>query len=116
MKGYTTAGVFLCELFFVIAMRKDSMLERVYLMIANHLIKIVNHVLALYSGNLENFGNVQNEQFPRRHFYVPFGEFVHLHMYYYSFANSLLKHSAFQFFTPARKPPTTFYLESLLSR
>ena len=56
------------------------MLERVYLMIANHLIKIVNHVLALYSGNLENFGNVQNEQFPRRHFYVPFGEFVHLHI------------------------------------
>ena len=49
-------------------------------------------------------------------FYVPFGEFVHLHMHYYSFANSLLKHSAFQFFTPARKPPTTFYLESLLSR
>ena len=56
------------------------MLERVYLMIANHLIKIVNHVLALYSGNLENFGNVKNEQFPRRHFYVPFGEFVHLHI------------------------------------
>ena len=80
MKGYTTAGVFLCELFFVIAMRKGSMLERVYLMIANHLIKIVNHVLTLYSGNLENFGNVQNEQFPRRHFYVPFGEFVHLHI------------------------------------
>jgi hypothetical protein len=26
------------------------------------------------------FGNVQNEQFPRRHFYVPFGEFVHLHI------------------------------------
>ena len=26
------------------------------------------------------YGNVQNEQFPRRHFYVPFGEFVHLHM------------------------------------
>jgi len=25
------------------------------------------------------YGNVQNEQFPRRHFYVPFGEFVHLH-------------------------------------
>ena len=80
MKGYTTAGVFLCELFFVIAMRKGSMLEREYLMIANHLIKIVNHVLALYSGNLENFGNVQNEQFSRRHFYVPFGEFVHLYI------------------------------------
>ena len=58
----------------------------------------------------KTYGNVQNEQFPRRHFYVPFGEFVHLHMHYYSFANSLLKHSAFQFFTPARKPPTTFYL------
>ena len=49
-------------------------------MIANHLIKIVNHVLTLYSGNLENFGNVQNEQFSRRHFYVPFGEFVHLYI------------------------------------
>ena len=49
-------------------------------MIANHLIKIVNHVLALYSGNLENFGNVQNEQFSRRHLYVPFGEFVHLYI------------------------------------
>ena len=33
MKGYTTAGVFLCELFFVIAMRKDSMLERRHLMV-----------------------------------------------------------------------------------
>ena len=22
-------------------------------------------------------------EFPRRHFYVPFGEFVHLHMQYY---------------------------------
>ena len=28
-------------------------------------------------------GNVQNEQFPRRHFYVPFGEFVHLHMHFF---------------------------------
>ena len=27
------------------------------------------------------FGNVQNEQFQGRHFYVPFGEFVHLHIY-----------------------------------
>ena len=34
---------------------------------------------------------MQNEQFPRRHFYVPFGEFVHLHMQYCSFANSILK-------------------------
>ena len=33
MKGYTTAGVFLCELFFVIAMRKGSMLERCILAI-----------------------------------------------------------------------------------
>ena len=36
--------------------------------------------IILYSGNLENFGNVQNEQFSRRHLYVPFGEFVHLYI------------------------------------
>ena len=35
---------------------------------------------------------MQNEQFPRRHFYVPFGELVHLHMQYCSFVNSILKH------------------------
>lgn len=55
------------------------------------------------------YSNVQNEQFPRRHFYVPFGEFVHLHMQYYSFANTILKCAAFQFFTPARKPTVNFY-------
>ena len=57
------------------------------------------------------YSNVQNEQFPRRHFYVPFGEFVHLHMQYYSFANTILKCAAFQFFTPARKPTVNFYLK-----
>ena len=36
-----------------------------------------------------NHLRVQNEQFPRRHFYVPFGEFVHLHMQYCSFVNSI---------------------------
>ena len=41
---------------------------------------------------------------------MPFGEFVHLHMQYYSFASSILKHSAFSFFTPARKPPINSYL------
>ena len=55
------------------------------------------------------YSNVQNEQFPRRHFYVPFGEFVHLHMQYYSFANTILKCAAFQFFTPARKSTINFY-------
>ena len=30
-------------------------------------------------------------EFLRRHFYVPFWEFVHLHMQYCSFANSILK-------------------------
>jgi hypothetical protein len=55
------------------------------------------------------YGNVQNEQFPRRHFYVPFGEFVHLHMQYYLFANSILKHPACQFFTSARKPTVNLY-------
>jgi len=56
------------------------------------------------------YSNVQNEQFPRRHFYVPFGEFVHLHMQYYSFSNTILKCAAFQFFTPAGKPTVNFYL------
>ena len=59
---------------------------------------------------------MQNEQFPRRHFYVPFGEFVHLHMQYCSFANSILKHSAFQFFTPAGKPTVNFNLDVLKKR
>ena len=40
---------------------------------------------------------------------MPFGEFVHLHMQYYSFANSILKHPAFQFFTSARKPTVNLY-------
>ena len=34
---------------------------------------------------------------------------VHLHMQYYSFANTILKCAAFQFFTPARKPTVNFY-------
>ncbi|MCF7631183.1 hypothetical protein L3K75_14400, partial [[Ruminococcus] lactaris] len=34
-------------------------------------------------GRSKTYSNVQNEQFQRRHFYVPFGEFVHLHMQYY---------------------------------
>ena len=42
---------------------------------------------------------------------MPFGEFVHLHMQYYSFANSILKCAAFQFFTPARKSTINFYLK-----
>ena len=62
------------------------------------------------------YSNVQNEQFPRRHFYVPFGEFVHLHMQYYSFANTILKCAAFQFFTPARKPTVNFYLDVFKKR
>jgi len=45
----------------------------------------------------------------RRHFYVPFGEFVHLHMQYCSFVNSILKHLTFPFLTPARKPTVNFY-------
>ena len=60
-------------------------------------------------GRSKTYSNVQNEQFPRRHFYVPFGEFVHLHMQYYSFANTILKCAAFQFFTPAGKPTVIFY-------
>ena len=48
-------------------------------------------------------------EFPRRHFYVPFWEFVHLHMQYYFFANTILKCAAFQFFTPAGKPTVNFY-------
>ena len=59
---------------------------------------------------------MQNEQFPRRHFYVPFGEFVHLHMQYYSFANTILKCAAFQFFTPARKSTINFYLDVFKKR
>ena len=34
---------------------------------------------------------------------------VHLHMQYYSFANTILKCAAFQFFTPAGKPTVNFY-------
>ncbi len=67
-------------------------------------------------GYSRKYSNVQNEQFPRRHFYVPFGEFVHLHMQYCSFANSILKHSAFQFFTPAGKPTVNFNLDVLKKR
>ena len=37
---------------------------------------------------------------------------VHLHMQYYSFANTILKCAAFQFFTPAKKPTVNFYLRS----
>ena len=62
------------------------------------------------------YSNVQNEQFPRRHFYVPFGEFVHLHMQYYSFANTILKCAAFPFFTPAGKPTVNFYLDVFKKR
>ena len=62
------------------------------------------------------YSNVQNEQFPRRHFYVPFGEFVHLHMQYYSFANTILKCAAFPFLTPARKPTVNFYLDVFKKR
>ena len=43
---------------------------------------------------------------------MPFGEFVHLHMQYYSFANTILKCAAFQFFTPARKSTINFYSAS----
>jgi len=43
----------------------------------------------------KTYGNVQNEQFQGRHFYVPFREFVHLHMQYCSFVNSILKHLTF---------------------
>lgn len=31
-------------------------------------------------GGFENFDNVQNKQFPSRHFYVSCGEFVYLHI------------------------------------
>ena len=62
------------------------------------------------------YSNVQNEQFPRRHFYVPFGEFVHLHMQYCSFVNSILKHLTFPFLTPARKPTVNFYLDVFKKR
>ena len=62
------------------------------------------------------YSNVQNEQFPRWHFYVPFGEFVHLHMQYYSFANTILKCAAFPFLTPARKPTVNFYLDVFKKR
>ena len=67
-------------------------------------------------GYSRKYSNVQNEQFPRRHFYVPFWEFVHLHMQYCSFANSILKHSAFQFFTPAGKPTVNFNLDVFKKR
>ena len=67
-------------------------------------------------GRSKTYSNVQNEQFPRRHFYVPFGEFVHLHMQYCSFANSILKCAAFQFFTPARKSTINFYLDVFKKR
>ena len=40
---------------------------------------------------------------------MPFGEFVHLHMQYCSFANSILKCAAFPFLTSARKPTVNFY-------
>ena len=61
------------------------------------------------SGKRGAFGNVQNEQFPQKVLEHAFGEFVHLHMQYYSFANSILKHPAFQFFTSARKPTVNLY-------
>ena len=67
-------------------------------------------------GRSKTYSNVQNEQFPRRHFYVPFGEFVHLHMQYYSFANTILKCAAFPFFTPAGKPTVNFYLDVFKKR
>ena len=67
-------------------------------------------------GCSKTYSNVQNEQFPRRHFYVPFGEFVHLHMQYYSFANTILKCAAFPFFTPAGKPTVNFYLDVFKKR
>ena len=41
---------------------------------------------------------------------MPFGEFVHLHMQYCSFVNSILKHLTLPFLTPARKPTVNFYL------
>ena len=47
---------------------------------------------------------------------MPFGEFVHLHMQYYSFANTILKCAAFQFFTPARKSTINFYLDVFKKR
>ena len=47
---------------------------------------------------------------------MPFGEFVHLHMHYYSFANTILKCAAFQFFTPARKPTVNFNLDVFKKR
>ena len=31
----------------------------------------------------ESMAMCKMNEFPRRHFYVPFGEFVHLHMQYY---------------------------------
>ena len=42
-------------------------------------------------------------------FTYTFGEFVHLHMQYCSFVNSILKHLTFPFLTPARKPTVNFY-------
>ena len=47
---------------------------------------------------------------------MPFGEFVHLHMQYYSFANTILKCAAFPFITPARKPTVNFYLDVFKKR
>ena len=47
---------------------------------------------------------------------MPFGEFVHLHMQYYSFANTILKCAAFPFLTPARKPTVNFYLDVFKKR
>ena len=47
---------------------------------------------------------------------MPFGEFVHLHMQYYSFANTILKCAAFPFFTPAGKPTVNFYLDVFKKR
>ena len=63
----------------------------------------------------ESMAMCKMNEFPRRHFYVPFGEFVHLHMQYYSFTNSILKCAVFPFLTPARKPPTTFYFTNTSS-
>ena len=47
---------------------------------------------------------------------MPFGEFVHLHMQYYSFANTILKCAAFPFLTPAGKPTVNFYLDVFKKR
>ena len=47
---------------------------------------------------------------------MPFGEFVHLHMQYCSFVNSILKHLTFPFLTPARKPTVNFYLDVFKKR